>query len=84
MLYLWGTIEYRLRNIHVNSNHQHEIQREVNNVDDRYVDMVNETFCDTLSYDNYYQDEVYQNKEETNYESIIFITCLKFLKNPLL
>lgn len=68
---------------HVDSNNPSGSQTEVSNIDDRYVDMVNDAFRGTSVYDNYHQNESYQNMEEPNYESRKFYDMLEAAKQPL-
>lgn len=68
---------------HINSNHPSGGLTEVSNIDNRYVDMVNDAFRDTSVYGNYHQYEGYQNMEEPNYESKKNYDMLEDAKHPL-
>lgn len=53
---LGGQLNIDLATSYVNSNHPSDSQPKVSNINDRYVDMVNDSFRDTSFYDNYHHD----------------------------
>ncbi|XP_056843150.1 uncharacterized protein LOC130495698 [Raphanus sativus] len=86
--YVWYNhgkeIDMRLGTSYVDPTHLSGSGEGGNLVQDRYVEMVNDAFCDNVTYDNYQHDDNYQNVvDPVSNHSQKFYDLLEGAKNPL-